>query len=54
MPLAPKTEDGILDTYLYLGLDDSEIIEELNATISEDRIDIEDIKAHPTIFHIFK
>lgn len=54
VPLAPKTEDGVLDAYLYLGLDDSDIIEELNATISEDRINIEDIKAHPTIFHIFK
>lgn len=53
VPLSPKNENGVLDAYLYLGLDDCEIIEELNSTIPHDKINLEDIKLHPTIFHIF-
>lgn len=52
VPLSPTNENGVLDAYLYLGLDECNIIEELNASIPQDKINLEDI-SHPTIFHIF-
>lgn len=53
VPLSPTNENGVLDAYLYLGLDECNIIEELNASIPQDKINLEDIESHPTIFHIF-